>query len=127
MRIGIATGLVVVASAEKGAVGETMNLASRLQDIAQPGDIVASERVHRLAHPCLPHRKDERGEQPFRGRHPGRASSSGGTRTGVRSTDGTLGAGPGRRRAGSAAFGGVNGGVNPTLNGGVASGNAAQR
>jgi class 3 adenylate cyclase len=34
VRIGIATGLVVVSSAEKGAVGETMNLASRLQAIA---------------------------------------------------------------------------------------------
>jgi class 3 adenylate cyclase/predicted ATPase len=49
VRIGIATGLVVVSSAEKGAVGETMNLASRLQGIAQPGSIVVSERVHRLA------------------------------------------------------------------------------
>jgi len=34
VRIGIATGLVVVSSAEKRAVGETMNLASRLQGIA---------------------------------------------------------------------------------------------
>ena len=33
----------------KGAVGETMNLASRLRGIAQPGSIVVSERVHRLA------------------------------------------------------------------------------
>ena len=49
VRIGIATGLVVVSSAEKGAVGETMNLASRLQAVAQPGSIVVSERVHRLA------------------------------------------------------------------------------
>ena len=49
VRIGIATGLVVVQSAEKGAVGETMNLASRLQGIAQPGNIVVSERVQRLA------------------------------------------------------------------------------
>ena len=49
VRIGIATGLVVVSSAEKGAVGETMNLASRLQGIAQPGSIVVSERVQRLA------------------------------------------------------------------------------
>jgi class 3 adenylate cyclase/predicted ATPase len=49
VRIGIATGLVVVSSAEKGAVGETMNLAARLQAIAQPGSIVVSERVHRLA------------------------------------------------------------------------------
>ena len=49
VRIGIATGLVVVSAAEKSAVGETMNLASRLQAIAQPGSIVVSDRVHRLA------------------------------------------------------------------------------
>jgi class 3 adenylate cyclase len=49
VRIGIATGLVVVASAEKGAVGETMNLASRLQNIAKVDTIVVSERVHQLA------------------------------------------------------------------------------
>jgi class 3 adenylate cyclase/tetratricopeptide (TPR) repeat protein len=49
VRIGIATGLVVVSSAEKGAVGETMNLASRLQGIAEPGSIVVSQRVQRLA------------------------------------------------------------------------------
>ena len=49
VRVGIATGLVVVSSAEKGAVGETMNLASRLQGIARPGSIVVSEQVHRLA------------------------------------------------------------------------------
>jgi class 3 adenylate cyclase len=49
VRNGIATGLVVVSSPEKRAVGETMNLASRLQGIAQPGSIVVSERVQRLA------------------------------------------------------------------------------
>lgn len=49
VRIGIATGMVVVASGERGAVGETMNLAARLQGSAQPGTIVVSERVHRLA------------------------------------------------------------------------------
>jgi class 3 adenylate cyclase len=49
VRIGIATGVVVVSSAEKGAVGDTMNLASRLQGIAQPGTVVVSPRVHRLA------------------------------------------------------------------------------
>jgi len=49
VRIGIATGVVVVSSAEKGAVGDTMNLASRLQGIAQPGSVVVSQRVHRLA------------------------------------------------------------------------------
>ena len=49
VRIGIASGMVVVSSAEKGAVGETMNLSARLQGIAQPGTIVVSEAVRRLA------------------------------------------------------------------------------
>ena len=47
VRIGIATGLVVVTG--KGAVGETMNVAARLQAIARPGTLVVSERVQRLA------------------------------------------------------------------------------
>lgn len=34
VRIGVATVLVVVASVEKGAVGETVNLAARLQGVA---------------------------------------------------------------------------------------------
>jgi class 3 adenylate cyclase/tetratricopeptide (TPR) repeat protein len=49
VRIGIASGMVVVASGERNAVGETMNLASRLQTIAKPGSVVVSDRVHRLA------------------------------------------------------------------------------
>jgi class 3 adenylate cyclase/predicted ATPase len=48
VRIGIAAGVVVTSSA-RGAVGEAMNLASRLQNIAQPGSVVVSERVQRLA------------------------------------------------------------------------------
>jgi class 3 adenylate cyclase len=49
VRIGIATGMVVVVPGERKAVGEAMNLASRLQTIARPGTVVASERVRRLA------------------------------------------------------------------------------
>jgi class 3 adenylate cyclase len=49
VRIGIAAGLVVVSSSEQGAVGETLNLASRLQGIAPPGSIVVSDHVQRLA------------------------------------------------------------------------------
>jgi len=49
VRIGIASGLVVVRSASQGAVGDTMIIASRLQGIAQPGCIVVSARVHHLA------------------------------------------------------------------------------
>jgi len=65
VRIGIATGLVVVSSAEKGAVGETMNLASRLQGIAQPGSIVVSERVQRLAVGSFDY--EDLGEQTIKG------------------------------------------------------------
>jgi class 3 adenylate cyclase/predicted ATPase len=49
VRIGIATGMVVVTSAEKGAVGETMNLAARLQSVAAVNTVVISERVRQLA------------------------------------------------------------------------------
>ncbi len=48
-RIGVATGVVVVSAAERSAVGETMNLAARLQAIAEVGTMVVSERVHQLA------------------------------------------------------------------------------
>ena len=49
VRIGIATGIVVVAEGKRNVVGETMNLAARLQGVAEPGAIVVSERVYRLA------------------------------------------------------------------------------
>ena len=52
VRIGIATGLVVVsrtASTDKSAVGETMNLAARLQAIAHHDSVVISERTRQLA------------------------------------------------------------------------------
>jgi predicted ATPase/class 3 adenylate cyclase len=55
VRIGIATGLVVVGdllgsgeSQERGVVGETPNLAARLQSIAEPGTVVIAESVRRL-------------------------------------------------------------------------------
>lgn len=48
-RIGIATGVVVVSSGVKGAVGDTMNLAARLQGVAKPGNIVVNKRARRLA------------------------------------------------------------------------------
>jgi class 3 adenylate cyclase/tetratricopeptide (TPR) repeat protein len=65
VRIGIASGLVVVSSAEKGAVGETMNLAARLQGIAQPGNIVVSDRVRRLAIGAFDYQ--DLGEQSLKG------------------------------------------------------------
>ena len=54
-RIGVATGLVVVgdligsgASQEQAIVGETPNLAARLQGIAEPNMVVMSEGTRRL-------------------------------------------------------------------------------
>ncbi|MEK6209757.1 MAG: adenylate/guanylate cyclase domain-containing protein [Pseudomonadota bacterium] len=52
VRIGIASGLVVVShilAPDKSAVGETPNLAARLQTVAQPGEVVVSERTRSLA------------------------------------------------------------------------------
>ena len=55
-RVGIATGLVVVgdligegAAQEEAVVGDTPNLAARLQEIARSGEIAVSERTYRLA------------------------------------------------------------------------------
>src|ERR1700747_1327416 len=54
-RVGIATGLVVVgdligsgASQEQAIVGETPNLAARLQSIADPNAVVIAENTRRL-------------------------------------------------------------------------------
>jgi class 3 adenylate cyclase len=55
IRVGIATGLVVVGhvipsgeSVERNVVGKTPNLASRLQSLAQPNTIVIAESTRRL-------------------------------------------------------------------------------
>jgi class 3 adenylate cyclase len=55
VRIGIATGLVVVGdligsgeAQERGVVGETPNLAARLQGLAEPGQVVISNSARRL-------------------------------------------------------------------------------
>ena len=55
VRIGIATGLVVVGhlipsgeSEERGMVGETPNLAARLQSIAEPNMVVIADSTRRL-------------------------------------------------------------------------------
>jgi class 3 adenylate cyclase/predicted ATPase len=54
-RVGIATGLVVVGdlvgsgeAQERGVVGETPNLAARLQGLAEPGAVMISEATRRL-------------------------------------------------------------------------------
>jgi class 3 adenylate cyclase/tetratricopeptide (TPR) repeat protein len=54
-RVGIATGLVVVgdlvgegAAQEEAVVGDTPNLAARLQALAEPGQVVVAEATRRL-------------------------------------------------------------------------------
>ena len=54
-RVGIATGLVVVgdligsgAAQEQAVVGETPNLAARLQGIAEPNTVVIAESTRKL-------------------------------------------------------------------------------
>ena len=54
-RIGIATGLVVVgdligkdAAQEEAVVGDTPNLAARLQALAEPGSVVVADATYRL-------------------------------------------------------------------------------
>jgi predicted ATPase/class 3 adenylate cyclase len=54
-RVGIATGLVVVGeligegpAQERAVVGETPNLAARLQALAEPGAVVVAERTRQL-------------------------------------------------------------------------------
>ena len=54
-RVGIATGLVVVgdligegAAQEEAVVGETPNLAARLQALAEPGAVIVAEATQRL-------------------------------------------------------------------------------
>jgi class 3 adenylate cyclase len=54
-RVGIATGLVIVgdligsgASLESAAVGETPNLAARLQAVAEPGTVVIADTTRNL-------------------------------------------------------------------------------
>ena len=54
-RAGIATGLVVVGelmgegeARERGVVGETPNLAARLQALAEPGSVVVADPTRRL-------------------------------------------------------------------------------
>jgi class 3 adenylate cyclase/predicted ATPase len=71
-RIGIATGLVVVgdlvgkgSAQERNVVGDTPNLAARLQGLAPPGTVVIAESTHRLARGLFEYR--DLGEAQLKG------------------------------------------------------------
>ena len=71
VRIGVHTGPVVVgdtgegAARERTAVGETLNVAARLQSLALPGTVVISEATKRLVQGLFV--LEEQGEQQLRG------------------------------------------------------------
>jgi class 3 adenylate cyclase len=84
VRVGIATGMVVVGdligsgeAQERGVVGDTPNLAARLQSIAQPGMVVIAESTRRLVGNLF--ELDDLGGQTSRAskaqREPGRRSA----------------------------------------------------
>ena len=67
MRIGVNSGLAVVTqirgeSAAMTALGDTVNFASRLQTLAEPGTVFLSEATHRLVQGMV--------EATFAGAHP---------------------------------------------------------
>jgi class 3 adenylate cyclase len=130
VRIGIATGLVVVgdligagAAQERGVVGETPNLAARLQALARPGTLVVADSTRRQigtlfeiedlgpqplarfcrAPACLACGRRERGRQPLRGLAFGN-HTTGRSRRRARPLIAVLAAGEVRRRAGGAGF-----------------------
>ena len=68
-RIGIATGLVVVgdlvgegAAQEELVIGETPNLASRLQNLAEPNTVVAADRYTAAGCRIIRHGRSRRAE-----------------------------------------------------------------
>jgi class 3 adenylate cyclase len=75
-RVGIASGLVVAgdligagASQEAAAIGDTPNLAARLQSAAAPGTVVISESTKRLAGGLFEYQRFDSGT--LKGRPPG--------------------------------------------------------
>jgi class 3 adenylate cyclase len=59
VRVGVASGIVVVgdligsgASQEQAIVGDTPNLAARLQAMAEPGSVLIADSTHRWCNRC---------------------------------------------------------------------------
>ena len=129
---GIATGIAVVgdligegAAREEAVVGETPNLAARLQALAAPGTVVISQATRRLvgglfelddlgpqrlkgfAEPlaALAGRGRGPGRRPLRGAPDRRPDAAGRSRGGARAAAAPLAPGAGRRGPGGAALG----------------------
>jgi class 3 adenylate cyclase len=72
MRIGINTGPMVVGKMQSGestsitAIGDTVNLASRLQSLAEPGGVLLSEATHRIVQGLV--RSRPAGEHEIKGK-----------------------------------------------------------
>lgn len=64
-RVGIASGVLVVTPDDKSIVGRAMNLAARLQTLAEPGSIAVSGRVRRIAGEAF--RFEDMGEHELKG------------------------------------------------------------
>ena len=86
-RVGIATGLVVVgdligsgASQEQAIVGETPNLAARVQSIAEPNSVVVAESTRKLVGNLF--ELEDLGAQKLKGIS-GAGASLGGIATGI--------------------------------------------
>jgi len=53
VRIGVNTGEVVTGSAERLATGDAVNVAARLEQTAEPGDVLLGDETRRLARDAL--------------------------------------------------------------------------
>ena len=131
-RVGIATGSVVVGdlvgdeeARERAVVGETPNLAARLQGLAEPGAVVVAEGTRRLLGELFAHRDlgavslkgfaepvrafavlgEGAAEGRFEALHAGRAHAAGRPRARARAAARPLGAGQGGRGPGGPALG----------------------
>jgi class 3 adenylate cyclase/tetratricopeptide (TPR) repeat protein len=88
-RIGIGTGVVAVVSSD--AFGDVMNLASRLQDVGGPGDIIVSDSVRRICGDSFAF--IDIGHRPLKGFAPQRVWRVGGTIQGISRFDAIHGQG----------------------------------
>jgi class 3 adenylate cyclase len=108
-RIGIATGLVVIGdiigsgvAREHSIVGETPNLAARLQTVAEPNSILVSQSTHHLLGRQFDY--ENLGERSLKG-FPNRVRLLHWSRSGNGTTSGSVAIGKGGRGSGCLSVG----------------------